>query len=51
VKVPWWKDPDAATPTGEPRDCALARWQKEHGRPASSYEPLEAKCRAAGGKL
>jgi len=51
VKVPWWKDPDAATPTGEPRDCALARWQKEHGRPAASYEPLEVKCRAAGGKL
>jgi protein phosphatase len=50
VKVPWWKDPDAATPTGEPRECALARWQKEHGRPAESYEPLEAKCRAAGGK-
>ncbi|MDB4946453.1 MAG: serine/threonine phosphatase PrpC [Labilithrix sp.] len=50
VKVPWWKDPDAAAPTGEPRECAMARWQKEHGRPASSYEPLEAKCRAAGGK-
>ena len=51
VKVPWWKDSDAATPTGEPRECALARWQKEHGRPAASYEPLEAKCRAQGGKL
>ena len=51
VKVPWWKDPDAAAPTGEPRDCVMARWQKEHGRPAASYEPLEAKCRAAGGKL
>ena len=51
VKVPWWKDPDAATPTGEPRECAMARWQKEHGRPAASYEPLEAKCRAVGGKL
>jgi serine/threonine protein phosphatase PrpC len=51
VKVPWWKDPDAATPTGEPRECAKARWQKEHGRPAASYEPLEVKCRAAGGKL
>jgi protein phosphatase len=50
VKVPWWKDPDAATPTGEPRECAMARWQKEHGRPPESYEPLEAKCRAAGGK-
>lgn len=51
VKVPWWKDADASPPSGEPRDCAIARWQKEHGRPASSYEPLEAKCRAAGGKL
>lgn len=50
VKVPWWKDPDAAAPTGENRDCVMARWQKEHGRPAASYEPLEAKCRAAGGK-
>jgi serine/threonine protein phosphatase PrpC len=49
VKVPWWKDPDAATPNGEPRDCATARWQKQNGKPASSYEPLEAKCRAAGG--
>ena len=51
VKVPWWKDNDAAAPTGENRDCVMARWQKEHGRPAASYEPLEAKCRAAGGKL
>jgi len=51
VKVPWWKDADAATPTGEPRDCVMARWQKEHGRPAASYEPLEARCRAVGGKL
>jgi protein phosphatase len=51
VKVPWWKDPDAAPPTGEPRDCAIARWQKDAGRPASSWEPHEAKCRAAGGKL
>ncbi len=51
VKVPWWKDPDASTPTGEPRDCAIARWQKDAGRPASSWEPLEAKCKAAGGKL
>lgn len=50
VKVPWWKDPDASTPTGENRDCVMARWQREHGRPAASYEPLEAKCRAAGGK-
>jgi hypothetical protein len=50
VKVPWWKDPDAATPTGEPRECAIARWQKDAGRPSSSWEPLEAKCRAAGGK-
>ena len=49
VKVPWWKDPDAATPTGELRDCAMARWQKDAGRPAASWEPLEAKCRAAGG--
>ena len=49
VKVPWWKDPDAATPSGEPRECAMARWQKQNGRPPSSYEPLEAKCRAAGG--
>lgn len=49
VKVPWWKDADAGPPTGENRDCAMARWQKEHGRPAASYEPLEAKCRAAGG--
>jgi protein phosphatase len=51
VKVPWWKDPDASTPTGEPRDCAIARWQKDAGRPAESWGPLEAKCRAAGGKL
>ena len=51
VKVPWWKDPDAATPTGEPRECAIARWQKDAGRPPASWEPLEAKCRAAGGKL
>ena len=51
VKVPWWKDPDAATPTGEPRECAMARWQKDAGRPPASWEPLEAKCRAAGGKL
>ena len=51
VKVPWWKDPDASTPTGEPRDCVMARWQKEHGRPAASYEPLEVRCRQAGGKL
>jgi protein phosphatase len=51
VKVPWWKDADASTsPSGENRDCAMARWQKEHGRPPSSYEALEAKCRAAGGK-
>ena len=50
VKVPWWRDPDAATPTGENRDCVMARWQKEHGHPAASFEPLEAKCRAAGGK-
>jgi serine/threonine protein phosphatase PrpC len=51
VKVPWWKDPDASTPTGEPRDCAIARWQRDAGRPAESWGPLEAKCRAAGGKL
>jgi serine/threonine protein phosphatase PrpC len=51
VKVPWWKDPDASTPTGEPRDCAIARWQKDAGRPESSFGPLEAKCRAAGGKI
>lgn len=51
VKVPWWKDDAAAPPTGENRDCVMAKWQKEHGRPAASYEPLEAKCRAAGGKL
>lgn len=51
VKVPWWKDPDASTPTGEPRDCAIARWQRDAGRPAESWAPLEAKCRAAGGKL
>jgi protein phosphatase len=50
VKVPWWKEPDAAPPSGENRDCVMARWQKAHGRPAASYEPLEAKCRAAGGK-
>jgi serine/threonine protein phosphatase PrpC len=50
VKVPWWKDGDASSPTGENADCVRARWQKEHGRPAASYEPLEAKCRAAGGK-
>jgi len=51
VKVPWWKDPDASTPTGEPRECAMARWQKDAGRPSASWEALEAKCRAAGGKL
>jgi serine/threonine protein phosphatase PrpC len=51
VKVPWWKDPDASTPTGEPRDCAIARWQKDAGRPEASFGPLEAKCRAAGGKI
>ncbi len=51
VKVPWWKDPDAATPTGEPRECALARWQKDAGRPSASWEALEAKCKAAGGHL
>jgi len=51
VKVPWWKDPDAATPTGEPRECAMARWQKDAGRPSAQWEALEAKCRAAGGKL
>ncbi len=51
VKVPWWNDPDASAPNGENRDCAMARWQKDHGRPPASYEPLEAKCRAAGGKL
>ena len=51
VKVPWWKDPDAATPTGEPRECAMARWQKDAGRPSASWEALEAKCKAAGGKL
>jgi serine/threonine protein phosphatase PrpC len=51
VKVPWWKDPDASTPTGEPRDCAIARWQKDAGRPEASWAPLEAKCRAAGGKI
>jgi PPM family protein phosphatase len=50
VKVPWWNDPDASTPTGENRDCVMARWQKAHGRPAASYEPLEARCRAAGGQ-
>ena len=50
TKVPWWKDPTAAPPGGDLRDCALARWQKEHGRPAASYEPLEARCRAQGGK-
>ncbi len=51
VKVPWWKDPDAAPPTGEPRECAMARWQRDAGRPSASLEALEAKCRAAGGRL
>jgi hypothetical protein len=51
VKVPWWKDPDASTPTGEPRECAIARWRKDAGRPSEQWEALEAKCRAAGGKL
>jgi len=51
VKVPWWKDDASTAPGGENRDCAMARWQKEHGRPAASYEPLEAKCLASGGKL
>jgi PPM family protein phosphatase len=51
VKVPWWKDPDAATPTGELRECVQARWRKDAGRPPADYEALEAKCRAAGGKL
>ncbi|MDB5212917.1 MAG: serine/threonine phosphatase PrpC [Myxococcaceae bacterium] len=50
VKVPWWKDPDAATPTGEPRECAIARWRKDAGQPSSTWDALEAKCRAAGGK-
>ena len=49
VKVPWWKDSDASSPTGENRDCVMARWQKANGRPAASYQPLEARCRAAGG--
>ncbi len=47
VKVPWWRDQDAGPPE---RDCVMARWQREHGRPATSYEPLEARCRAQGGK-
>jgi serine/threonine protein phosphatase PrpC len=51
VKVPSWKDPDASTPTGEPRECAVARSQRDAGRPGASWEPLEAKCRAAGGRL
>lgn len=51
VKVPWWHDDASPPPNGENRDCAIARWQKEHGRPAASYEPHEAKCRASGGKL
>ncbi len=49
VKVPWWKEPEAGPPSGEPRECAMARWQKEHGKPPSSYEALEAKCRSLGG--
>ena len=40
-----------STPTGEPRECAMARWQKDAGRPSASWEALEAKCRAAGGKI
>jgi hypothetical protein len=51
VKVPWYKDPDAAAPGGENRDCAMARWMKDHGKPASAIEPFEARCRAANGKL
>lgn len=50
ASVQWWKDPNMPAPGGENRDCAMARWQKEHGRPAASYEPLEAKCRAANGR-
>ncbi len=50
ASVQWWKDPNLPAPGGENRDCAMARWQREHGRPAASYEPLEAKCRAANGK-
>jgi len=48
-KPKWWLDPDAGPPTGEPRDCALARWGKLHGKPAGEVAALEAKCRAAGG--
>jgi hypothetical protein len=47
VKVPWWKDPDASTPTGEPRECAMARWRKDAGQPPANWEALEAKCKAS----
>jgi len=50
AKVKWWLDPDAATPTGEPRECLMARWGKAHGKPAADVAALEAKCRALGGK-
>lgn len=50
AKVKWWLDPDAATPTGEPRECLMARWGKTHGKPAADIAALEAKCRAQGGK-
>jgi serine/threonine protein phosphatase PrpC len=43
--------PVLAPPTGEPRECAVARLQRDAGRPSASWEALEAKCRAAGGKL
>ena len=48
--VPWWKDPDASTPTGEPRECLSARWAKKKNKPAATVEDLEAKCRAKGGR-
>lgn len=50
-KPKWWLDPDAAAPNGEIRECAMARWGKAHGKPASDIAALETKCRALGGKV
>ena len=50
-KPKWWLDPDASAPNGEIRECAMARWGKAHGKPASDIAALESKCRAQGGKV
>lgn len=51
TKPKWWLDPDASAPNGEIRECAMARWGKAHGKPASDIAQLESKCRAQGGKV